>query len=148
MLDKNKKMCSDYQSDYSVKTAKRKKEGAMLKILIVDDEEHVRVPLSRYLESKGMAVLQASNLKEAIEVLDAAQSEIQVIVTDNDMENQGDGLLLLKEVQQRGLLIPVMLASGRIIESDREKLRQEGFMEVFCKPAKREDILQAIKACR
>jgi len=117
-------MCSDYQSDYSVKTAKRKKEGAMLKILIVDDEEHVRVPLSRYLESKGMAVLQASNLKEAIEVLDAAQSEIQVIVTDNDMENQGGGLLLLKEVQQRGLLIPVMLASGRIIESNPRHARK------------------------
>jgi hypothetical protein len=51
-------------------------------ILIVEDEILIRSTLSDYLQDCGLKVLEASNAAEAIEILQAGQTTIELVFTD------------------------------------------------------------------
>ena len=67
-------------------------------VLVVDDEETVRAPLRRVLESEGHAVLEASDAETALRVLH--EKPVHLIISDNMMPGMS-GVDLLKLVRVR-----------------------------------------------
>ena len=93
-------------------------------ILVVDDDESVRLLLSTLLERDSYTVLLARDGQHALEVSRNYSGEITALVTDYKMPNL-DGLRLAKTLVAERPGIRVMLLSGRM--SDPEALRQSGF---------------------
>ena len=69
----------------------------MARILIVDDEVHMRAILATNLQQDGHFVIEAAGVAEAKKAI--AENEYDVIFTDHKMPD-GSGLDVLKLVQQ------------------------------------------------
>ncbi len=82
------------------------------KILIVDDMKMNRELLAEMLED-DYAILEAENGKQAIELLEAKNEEIAIILLDLIMP-EADGITVLKEMRQKKWIdeIPVLVISS------------------------------------
>ena len=80
-------------------------------ILLVEDEDAVRMFGSRALRNKGYTVLEAANGEEALEVINATEETIDLIVTDVVMPGM-DGHTLVQFVRQEMPEMKVILISG------------------------------------
>ena len=97
-------------------------EGARL--LVVDDEENLRITTAAILEQEGYHVETASSGNEAVSLLE--QTEFDLVLTDLHMEG-GDGLSVLAEIRRRApLTISVVLTGFASVESAIAALQQGG----------------------
>jgi two-component system, cell cycle sensor histidine kinase and response regulator CckA len=80
-------------------------------ILLVEDEDGLRSLNARGLRSRGYTVVEAANGVEAIEVLDAQDGKIDLVVSDVVMPEM-DGPTLLKEMRGRNPTLKVIFVSG------------------------------------
>jgi len=80
-------------------------------ILLVEDEDAVRMFGSRALRNKGYTVLEAANGEEALEVINETEEKIDLIVTDVVMPGM-DGHTLVQFVRQEMPDMKVILISG------------------------------------
>lgn len=78
-------------------------------LLIVDDEEDIRENLRDFAEFKGFKVLEASNGREALAVIEAGGPDL--VISDLKMPVM-DGLEMLKEIQARPIEIPVVIMTA------------------------------------
>lgn len=93
-------------------------------ILVVDDEESVRLLLSTLLERDSFTVLLANDGQHALEVSRGHSGKISALVTDYKMPRL-DGLQLAKTLVAERPDIRVMIMSGRM--SNPESLKRCGF---------------------
>jgi DNA-binding NtrC family response regulator len=112
-------------------------------ILIVDDEEAVRLLLSALLQRGAYQVLLASDGQHALEVSRNHAGEISALVTDYKMPRL-DGLQLAKALVVERPGIRVMIMSGRM--SNPEALQQSGF-PMLPKPFTVAGFLTSLKRC-
>ena len=78
-------------------------------ILIIDDEEEIRISLSKIVEQLDIIPMTASN---GLKALDLLQSEkIDLIITDLMMPEM-DGLQLIVESRKLNPRIPIAVISG------------------------------------
>jgi len=84
-------------------------------VLVVDDDEAVRVLLTRYLEMEGFTVEQVKDGGEALAAISATQPDL--VLLDLMLPAQ-DGLDLLTRLR-RDSDVPVILLTGRSSEADR-----------------------------
>jgi signal transduction histidine kinase/putative methionine-R-sulfoxide reductase with GAF domain len=117
--------------------------GAPLRILVVDDEDDVRVVLARLLARAGHSVAQASGAAEALEY--AARERWDVIVSDVTMP-QLDGPALVRRLRERGDLTPVVLVSGRVDADGLAHAQASGAVAVLAKPFDTSTLLAAVAA--
>ncbi len=80
-------------------------------ILLVEDEDAVRMFGARALSNKGYTVLEAANAEEALEVINATERKIDLIVTDVMMPGM-DGHTLVQFVRQEMPDMKVIFISG------------------------------------
>jgi len=78
-------------------------------VLLVDDDDLVRGPLTELLKMHGMHVLTARSALEAMRIL--AQEHVDVLFTDIVMPDQ-DGIELARQAKQLQPDIRVMFATG------------------------------------
>jgi two-component system chemotaxis response regulator CheY len=71
----------------------------MAKALVVDDSRAVRMILARTLKELGYEVREASNGREALEVIEAEKSAVKLVLADWNMP-EINGLELLKRLRQ------------------------------------------------
>ncbi|MFA4915103.1 MAG: adenylate/guanylate cyclase domain-containing protein [Syntrophales bacterium] len=69
----------------------------MMKVLVVDDEEGVRISLKKVLQRDGYDVLLAENGMQAIEIVQKMLNEIDTVISDFKMPGL-DGLETLTEI--------------------------------------------------
>src|ERR1700723_1078927 len=70
---------------------------ALIKILLVDDDELVRVTLCEVLEQNGFAVTTAANVTEALKHISSGTFE--VLLSDLHMPGRGDGLTVVSAMR-------------------------------------------------
>ena len=100
-------------------------------LLVVDDEESLRITTAAILEREGYLVDTASSGDEAIALL--GQKDYDLILTDLHMEG-GDGLSLLNQIRSHSpLTISVVLTGFASVESAIAAL-QEGAYDYLVKP--------------
>ncbi len=80
-------------------------------VLLVEDEEAVRAFGARALTSRGYTVLQAESGIEALEIVEANQGRIDLVVSDVVMPEM-DGPTMLGELRKRGITAKVIFVSG------------------------------------
>ena len=90
-------------------------------ILLVEDEEGLRALNARGLASRGYTVLEAGNGVEAIEVLESAAGDVDLVVSDVVMPEM-DGPTLLKELRTRNPNLKIIFVSGYAEEAFAKNL--------------------------
>jgi DNA-binding NtrC family response regulator len=112
-------------------------------ILIVDDEESVRLLLSTLLGRDSYQVLLAHDGQHALEVSRKHAGEINAVVTDYKMPRL-DGLQLAKTLASERPGIRVMIMSGRM--SNPEAVQRSGF-PMLPKPFTISGFMASLKQC-
>jgi DNA-binding NtrC family response regulator len=86
-------------------------------ILVVDDDDPVRVMLARLLRTQGYHVLQAAHANEARALLDSRRPDL--VISDIVMPGES-GIELRRSILERWPEIPVILISGYSAEGPAE----------------------------
>ncbi len=100
-------------------------------LLIVDDEEALREPLCMEFESLGCKVLEASNGKQAFEIV--KREKIDAVVSDIRMPG-GDGVELLKNIKEWNSEFPVVMLITGFSDLSREEAFDMGAESILTKP--------------
>jgi signal transduction histidine kinase len=101
------------------------------RLLVVDDEESLRITTGAILEKEGYIVDTAASGDEAIALLQ--KLDYDLVLTDLHMEN-GDGLSVLSQIRRQApLTISVVLTGFASVESAIAAL-QEGAYDYLVKP--------------
>jgi DNA-binding response OmpR family regulator len=111
------------------------------RILVVDDDEAVRVTLGAVLAGEGYDVTLTSNGADALAQLRV--TEFDVVLTDLRLDHI-DGLRILEEVRSRWPdTVSVMLTGFASIDSAIGALRK-GAYDYLCKPCAPEELVAAV----
>ena len=115
-----------------------------LTILVVDDDEGIRLSLKDYLELEGYIVVSASDGWKALQVIDHCQP--QLLITDISMPRI-DGYAFLKSLRQQPTwrLLPVILLTARTATQSRVQGYQSGCDVYIEKPFELEEIGAVVK---
>jgi signal transduction histidine kinase/ActR/RegA family two-component response regulator len=119
--------------------------GGTETILLVEDEDAVRAIARRVLTKYGYTVIEAGNGPEALELLAAHESAIDVVLTDAVMP-QMSGPELATAIEARRPDLPVIVMSGY---TDVDLLRRgalDSGTSILAKPFTVETLLQAVRA--
>ena len=112
------------------------------KILIVEDEANIRRFVRIALEREGMAVFEASSVKEARQ--DAATRRPDLIIVDLGLPD-GDGKELVREL--RGWISsPILVLSAREREDEKVKSLDAGADDYLVKPFGVPELVARIRA--
>ena len=80
------------------------------KVLIVDDNRIYREAFRRNLVLQNYDVLEAENMQQAIERVEAGQPD--VVITDLQMRTETEGLDLIRAVKSSQPLLPIIMISA------------------------------------
>lgn len=112
------------------------------RLLVVDDEESLRITTAAIFEREGYIVDTASSGDEAIDLL--SQADYDLVLTDLHMEG-GDGISVLNRIRQKApLTISVVLTGFASVESAIAAL-QEGAYDYLIKPCDIETMKHTIR---
>lgn len=116
------------------------------KILVVDDEEAVRIVIQRSLEHLGYKVMVANNGLEAIEIYRLNPKNFDLVIIDMIMPlMSGDELFeKLKEINPQ---VAVMLASGYSSDARARAILDHGGLGFIQKPFAIEELAQEVRRC-
>ncbi|HVF85523.1 MAG TPA: response regulator [Abditibacteriaceae bacterium] len=84
----------------------------MGKILVVDDEDDVRLSLQRRMAREGHTVQSAASQAEAIETISKAEVPFDVVLTDMLMESPNSGVEVLKATLARDVFTEVVVLTA------------------------------------
>ncbi len=84
----------------------------MGKILVVDDEDDVRLSLQRRMTREGHAVTIAGSQAEAIEIVGKTDVPFDVVLTDMLMESPNSGVEVLKATLARDVFTEVVVLTA------------------------------------
>jgi two-component system, chemotaxis family, chemotaxis protein CheY len=118
----------------------------MVKALVVDDSRAVRMLLVRALTEIGYEVQEAANGREALQVIEAGNSGIQLVLADWNMP-EINGLDLVKRLRQKpacSSLTVVMVTTETEIEHIGKAL-EAGANEYVMKPFTREILVEKLQ---
>src|SRR6188474_997757 len=89
-------------------------------VLVVEDEMVLRMRAVDLVEDAGFTAVQAVNADEALSILES-RSDISLLFSDIQMPGTMDGLKLAHAVHNRWPSIKIILVSGQIKVSDKDK---------------------------
>ncbi len=112
-------------------------------ILIVEDEDAVRLFASRALANKGYTVLEAISGEAALEVIGSHSGRIDLLLSDVVMPGM-DGPSLVEKVLELRPEIKVILISGYAEQEFRKKLH-EGDFSFLPKPFSLQELAERVK---
>jgi putative nucleotidyltransferase with HDIG domain len=112
------------------------------RILVVDDEAHVRSMIGATLERHGFDVQLAAGGREALEWLD--RSDYELILTDIVMQ-EGNGLALLERIHAQHPNLPVIMVTAIHDISVAIDSMRRGAYDYLLKPFEREHLVATVQ---
>jgi two-component system response regulator AtoC len=109
----------------------------MKRILVVDDEESIRVTLSALLGHRGYVVVCAENAKSALDIL--GEQEIDFVLADVRMPDM-DGIELTREIVARKIPATVIVMSAYGSVDNAIEAMKAGAYDYITKPFKTDEI--------
>jgi two-component system, cell cycle sensor histidine kinase and response regulator CckA len=103
------------------------------RIMLVEDDDPVRIFGARALRNKGYTVLEAKSGEMALELLRSGAGNIDLLITDVVMPNI-DGPRLAREVRELEPLIKVIFISGYAEDAFRQRLGNDSDIHFLAKP--------------
>ena len=109
-----------------------------LSILVVDDDENIRMVLRQSLEKEGYRVSTAKSAEEALNTLQ--RSFFHVVITDIMMAEMS-GVELLLQIKEMNSMMQIFVMTTHSTLPNVIQCMQGGAYDFFEKPLKIEDIL-------
>lgn len=116
-------------------------------ILLVDDDEEIRIATSTILENAGNRVVMAEDGVEALNLLNTHEEEFNLVITDIKMPNM-DGVTLARKTQEIAPSLPIILTTGYADVSEQLTSSESLQYQFIRKPYRTEELLQAINAAK
>ena len=113
-------------------------------ILLVEDEEAVRAFGARALSARGYTVLEAGSGLEALEIVEANQGKIDLVVSDVVMPEM-DGPTMFGELRKRGIKAKVIFVSGYAEDAFARNLPEGEDFGFLPKPFSLKQLIEAVK---
>ena len=114
----------------------------MAKILIVDDEQKIRMVLSEYAEFDGHTCVEAEDGMQAVKLV--RENEFDIILMDVMMPKL-DGYFAVKEIRKFSS-VPIVMLSARVEEYDRLFGFEVGVDDYVVKPFSPKEVMARITA--
>jgi two-component system, cell cycle sensor histidine kinase and response regulator CckA len=102
-------------------------------VLLVEDEDPVRIFGARALRNKGYKVLEAKSGEGALEVIHDAREPIDLLITDVVMPKM-DGPALVRQVRESHPQMKVIFISGYTEDAFRQRLDSDRKIHFLAKP--------------
>ena len=118
-----------------------KKVNFELSILVVDDDENIRMVLQKTLEKEGYHVSTAKSAEEALTTLQ--RSFFHVVITDIMMAEM-TGVELLIKLKEMNYLMQIFIMTSHSTLPHVIQCMQGGATDFFEKPLKMNDILVSL----
>ena len=115
----------------------------MSSILLVEDDENLRVTLGDNLEEQGYAVTQAATVKSAWQALEAGRFDVVVL---DLMLPDGDGYSLCRQLRDAGHTSRVLMLTARSLEEDLVRGFDAGADDYLAKPYRLRELLARVSA--
>lgn len=112
------------------------------KILVVEDEETIRLVLFEAFSEDGYKVVCAEDADEALSKL---TPDIKVMFLDLKLPGEMDGIELCKRIREKNKTACIYALTGHSTLYELSDCREAGFDDYFTKPAKLEMLLMAAK---
>ena len=119
-----------------------KKNNLDLSILVVDDDENIRIVLGQSLEKEGYHISTAKSAEEALITLQ--RSFFNVVITDIMMAEM-NGVELLMKIKEMNSLMQIYVMTSHGTLPYVIQCMQGGAYDFFEKPLKIEDILISLR---
>jgi two-component system, cell cycle sensor histidine kinase and response regulator CckA len=113
-------------------------------VLLVEDEDAVRMFANRALSNKGYTVLEAANGEIALDVVSSTSEKIDIIVSDVIMPGM-DGHTLVGLVRQELPGVKVILMSGYAEDMYRDEIGRDNTLHFLGKPFTLKDLAAKVK---
>jgi len=131
-------------------SASSKPRGGSEKILLVEDEESVRLVIRRFLEKAGYMVWEAVSGREALEIFQKHSAEIDLVMTDLVMPGGVNGLQLAEQLRAQRPELKFIFISGYSVETGGKNMiltiqRSKGWY--LQKPSTAAKVLQTVRDC-
>ncbi|MCZ8514465.1 response regulator transcription factor [Paenibacillus filicis] len=114
----------------------------MARILVVDDDPHIRELVRVFMQKEGFAVSEASDGKEALAVLEKMQADL--VILDVMMPNM-DGWELCRELREHYDL-PLIMLTAKGETSQKVKGFELGTDDYLVKPFEPVELVMRVKA--
>lgn len=114
-----------------------------MRILLTEDDDSVRLFVSRALELDGHDVMAAANGLDALEMLEDEEGRFDVLVSDVKMPLK-DGIALAHEASERWPGLPILLMTGFADQRERAEDLQRLIKDVVTKPFTLQEIRSAV----
>lgn len=112
-------------------------------ILLVDDEQDIRIVLGRVLNRAGYAVVEAANGEQAIEIVQT--TAVAAVLLDLRMPGKS-GDEVLPELRRRIANLPVIMISGALDERMKARLLELGATACLDKPVDQAKLLGVLES--
>ncbi len=112
-------------------------------ILVVDDEEQVRLSLRRMLESAGYQVLEAADGQQALNI--CRSRPLDLVITDIVMPGQ-EGMETIQALRREFPGVKVIAITGKVPELYLKTARLLGAQAALQKPLRLETLLETVRS--
>jgi len=112
------------------------------KILIVEDDFSSRLYLNKLLEKSGAVILNATNGKEAYDMI-INMPDIDIVLMDIQLPLL-DGYKCTGMLREAGITVPIIAQTAYGLTGDREKILEYGFNDYLIKPIFRGQLFEKL----
>ncbi|GBF51269.1 two component response regulator sensor histidine kinase/response regulator subunits [Leptospira ryugenii] len=116
----------------------------MSKILIIDDEEEIRIALKRILSREGYEIEHCSNVEEGLNLINK-EDNFSLVISDILMSGLS-GIDLIKHISESQQNLPVILMTGNPNLSSAESAVRYKAFDYLSKPVDRLQLINVVKS--
>ncbi|MEI6315174.1 MAG: ATP-binding protein [Syntrophus sp. (in: bacteria)] len=134
---------ADLAKGINVKEVKKTVSAGMVRVLIMDDEHHIRVIERAYLERMGYEVTDVKDGQEAIDTYRKALKSgtpFDLVMLDLTVRQGLGGQLAMEQLLKKDPSVKAIIASGYVDDPVIENYADYGFKGALTKPFKRENM--------
>lgn len=103
-------------------------------VLVVDDDREVLTEMRELIEGANFRCLTAGSAAGALRRIRRDESAIDLLVTDLRMEHEGAGLELIRELNEIGTFLPIIVLSGQANARDVIEAMRLNVLDFMVKP--------------
>ncbi|MFV3412078.1 response regulator [Pseudomonas nitroreducens] len=103
-------------------------------VLVVDDDLEVLAEVRELVEGANLRCLTVGSAAEALRRIRRDESDIDLLVTDLRMEHESAGLDLIRELNEIGTFLPIIVLSGQADARDVIEAMRLNVLDFMVKP--------------
>jgi two-component system, OmpR family, phosphate regulon sensor histidine kinase PhoR len=116
----------------------------MARILIIDDDQHMRKACSRVLSKAGHVVICAETGDDGLKEIRKGTDNFDIVLLDQLMPGMS-GMDVLDQIKAYAPDLPVIIITGSVTEETSAEILQKGAYDCLPKPFNPEQLRTAVK---